>query len=150
MRRTRFGWIFMIGLLIILTACTTPTIVPVENQSQGEEQQPPADSAQESTEGELEDTAEEDATSDGVTKESEVEASVLDPAAIFSSKCAGCHSADRSGARGPSLLPERLTQEASFYANIITSGKGGMPTWADRLSAEEINALAEWILTEGE
>jgi mono/diheme cytochrome c family protein len=148
MRRTGFSWIFIIGLLIILTACTTPATVPVENQPQQEEQQPPADSEQESIEGDSDEINGEDTMAEAADEESEVEASVIDPAAIFSSNCAGCHGADRSGVRGPSLLPDRLTQEASYYANIITNGSGGMPSWEGRLSAEEINAMAEWILTE--
>ena len=36
----------------------------------------------------------------------------IDLAAIYSSNCASCHGADRSGARGPSLLPARLTKVA--------------------------------------
>ena len=146
MKKINVYWIIVIGLLILITACTprevppTPTPVPIESQPQQEEQQAPADSEQESTEGE-------DTKAEAIDEGSEAEEPAIDPAAIFSSKCAGCHSADRSGARGPSLLPERLTQEASFYANIITNGSGDMPSWEGRLSAEEINALAEWILT---
>ena len=150
MSQTRIGWIFIIGLVIILTACTTTTTVPVENQPQQEEQQAPVASEQESTEGESDETNGEDPKAEAVDEKSEVEAPVIDPAALFSSKCARCHGADRSGARGPSLLPERLTEDASFYANTITSGRGGMPSWVDSLSAEEINTLAEWILTEVE
>ena len=72
----------------------------------------------------------------------------IDPAAaIFSSNCASCHGADRSGARGPSLLPDRLTKVAPQYAETITNGSDPMPAFGGKLSAEEINALAEWILT---
>jgi cytochrome c551 len=74
----------------------------------------------------------------------------IDPASIFAQNCAGCHGADRSGNRGPSLLPDRLTKDASQYANTITNGSGGMPSFSSKLSADEINALAEWILTEPE
>ena len=75
------------------------------------------------------------------------EPAAIDPAVIFSKNCAACHSADRSGGRGPSLLPDRLTKEASQYAETITNGSGPMPAWGNRLSAEEIKALSEWILT---
>jgi len=71
---------------------------------------------------------------------------VIDPAAIFSSNCASCHGADRSGARGPSLLPDRLTKAAPRYAETITNGSGPMPAFGGKLSAEEINVLSEWIL----
>lgn len=71
----------------------------------------------------------------------------IDLAAIYSSNCASCHGADRSGARGPSLLPDRLTKVAPQYAETITNGSDPMPAFGGKLSAEEINALAEWILT---
>ncbi len=74
----------------------------------------------------------------------------IDPAAIFSSNCASCHGADRSGARGPSLLPDRLTKTAPQYAETITNGSAPMPAFGGKLSAEEINALVEWILTPAE
>jgi mono/diheme cytochrome c family protein len=74
----------------------------------------------------------------------------IDPAAIFSSNCASCHGADRSGKRGPSLLPDRLAKEAPQYAETITNGSGPMPAFKGKLSSEEINTLADWILTPAE
>ena len=93
------------------------------------------------------DTPDSDASEDEV---SEAETPTIDPAALFSSNCAGCHSADRSGGKGPSLLPGNLTKEASQYAETISNGRGGMPSWSGKLSVDEISALAEWILTEPE
>jgi len=78
---------------------------------------------------------------------SEAETQTIDPAALFSSNCSGCHGADRSGDRGPSLLPDRLTKESAQYAETITNGKGDMPSWKGKLSVDEIIALAELILT---
>ena len=78
---------------------------------------------------------------------SEAETQTIDPAALFSSKCSGCHGEDRSGDRGPSLLPDRLTKESAQYAETITNGRGDMPSWKGKLSVDEIIALAELILT---
>jgi mono/diheme cytochrome c family protein len=75
------------------------------------------------------------------------EPSPIDAAGLFTSNCSGCHGQDRSGGRGPALLPDRLTGEAGQYAKIISEGQGGMPAFSGKLSAEEINAIAEWILT---
>lgn len=71
----------------------------------------------------------------------------IDPAAIFSSNCARCHGADRSGKNGPALLPDRLTKDPSAYEATITNGSGPMPTFGNRLSADEISALVEFILS---
>jgi len=105
----------------------TNTPVPVEVEDADNEQ----DADAESSEDEV----------------SEAETQTVDPAALFSSKCSGCHGADRSGDRGPSLLPDRLSKESAQYAETITNGRGGMPSWKGKLSVDEINALAEWILT---
>ncbi len=72
----------------------------------------------------------------------------IDPEAIFAARCARCHGADRSGGRGPALLPERLTLDATVYQATITNGSGPMPSFSDLLSADEITAMAEFILSD--
>lgn len=74
----------------------------------------------------------------------------IDAAALFSSNCARCHGADRSGRNGPALLPERLTQDAATYEATITNGSGPMPSFGSRFSADEISALVEFILSSPE
>ncbi len=106
-----------------------PTNTPVSVEIKDADNEPDADV--ESTEDEM----------------AEAETLAIDPAALFISNCARCHSPDRSGDKGPSLLPDRLTKESVQYAETITNGSGGMPSWKAKLSADEINALAEWILT---
>jgi cytochrome c551 len=76
------------------------------------------------------------------------EAEEIDAAALYSANCAGCHGEDRSGRSGPALLPSRLTRDPDDYAELITNGGGGMPAFGSRLSADEIDALVEFILTE--
>lgn len=131
------------GILISLTACTggavepTPTNAPVV---ESEDQDTPETEEQTTDADTHENTSDDDAAG-------EAETPSIDAATIFSSNCARCHGADRSGANAPPLLPGTLTKDASAYIETITNGSGSMPAWSNRLSAEEINALAEWILT---
>ncbi len=92
-----------------------------------------------------EETQEENATE---LEEESPTAPEIDPEAIFAARCARCHGADRSGGRGPALLPERLTQDATVYQATITNGSGPMPSFSDILSADEISAMAEFILSD--
>jgi mono/diheme cytochrome c family protein len=71
----------------------------------------------------------------------------INAADIFAQRCSGCHGADREGGGGPALLPGVLTKDPSAYINTITNGSGSMPAWGSRLSAAEINALVEFILS---
>lgn len=67
--------------------------------------------------------------------------------AFFLDSCAGCHGTDRRGATGPALLPERLTQDASYYAGVITNGKPGtvMPPFGAFVTPEEVETLISYI-----
>lgn len=133
MNRNRLGWILAIGAIFLFTACTGANVPPPNDA-----EVPPV--VQEDDQGKAED-------SDSAVEDSEPEPAAIDSAVIFSSNCVSCHGADRSGKRGPSLLPDRLTKEAPQYAETITNGSDPMPAFGGKLSAEEINALAEWILT---
>ncbi len=66
--------------------------------------------------------------------------------------CSGCHGADRRGATGPALLAERMSQENSYYFNIIKNGKPGtvMPPWGGSLSDSEINQLVAFLRSDSE
>ena len=71
-----------------------------------------------------------------------------DPAADYQQHCASCHGPDRFGAMGPALLPESLERLKQADAlRVITTGRPAtqMQGFADRLSAEAIEALAQWI-----
>lgn len=130
MNKGLFRWIMVLGFIFIISACTgtegppTTTPMPVESEIQIEDQV--------------------------ADKEADQEAAAVNPEALFSNNCARCHAADRSGNNGPSLLPGRLTKEASHYAETISNGSGGMPSFSSKLSVEEIKTLAEFILTEAE
>ena len=75
----------------------------------------------------------------------------LDGAAIYDDSCAGCHGDDGGGGFGPQLaggaavaaFPDPADQIA-----VVTEGRGGrMPSFGDRLTAEEIAAVVEYTRT---
>lgn len=120
-------WVLGFGLIFILAACagTDEPTAPADS---------PVPTAVKTTEA-------------STSEESGPESASIDVAKLFQDNCSRCHGDKRQGKNGPSLLPERLTKDASVYEKTITNGSGLMPAWGNRLSAEEINALAEWILT---
>ena len=70
---------------------------------------------------------------------------------LYQMNCAGCHAADRSGTgdRGPSLLQIAERRSVDEIRAIIAQGAGFMPPFA-HLREEERNALAQYLLTEGD
>lgn len=72
-----------------------------------------------------------------------------DGKAIFASQgCGSCHAladANATGDVGPSLDETLPSQE--LVVDRVTNGLGGMPAFADKLSAEQIDAVAEYVAT---
>jgi mono/diheme cytochrome c family protein len=67
---------------------------------------------------------------------------------LYQQHCASCHAPDRLGAMGPALLPESLARLRKADAvETVTKGRAAtqMQGFADRLSAEEIGRIVEWI-----
>jgi cytochrome c oxidase subunit 1 len=81
------------------------------------------------------------------TTEGDESGTGADGAAIFvSAGCGGCHvlaPAGSSGTVGPSLDETTLSQEE--IAALVAGGKGAMPSFADRLSQDEIDAVAAYV-----
>lgn len=137
--------ILLAGVLVLaLAACAgageVSTTVPGDEISQGT----PEDTDTATAEGHDDDT-DADASSDSDTDEGTSSINAVD---IFSQRCSGCHGEDRGGSRGPALLPDVLTKDPATYVNTITNGSGPMPAWGNQLSADEINAMVEYILSE--
>jgi mono/diheme cytochrome c family protein len=67
---------------------------------------------------------------------------------IFASAgCGTCHTlaaADASGAVGPSLDESTLTEQQ--VAEVVSAGRGGMPSFAGQLSEEEIGEVAAYVV----
>lgn len=82
------------------------------------------------------------------TDEGAVEAAVIDGAAVFANRCASCHGRAGGGGLGPQLSKGRVVARFPDIADqvaVITNGRGGMPGFGTRLSAEEIEAVAEYV-----
>jgi len=136
------------ALVLLLAACSgaqpaaTATAVPPT----AEESEPAAETEAEPT------AAADDSSQEGEseTEEEEGESSeaAIDAAAIFGARCARCHGADRVSGGAPDLVPDQLTKDREAYLAIITNGSGPMPAFGGNLSAAEIEALVDFILSE--
>jgi cytochrome c6 len=68
----------------------------------------------------------------------------LDGSSLFSQNCARCHGANGSGGRAPDLAHDDLTKNEVL--DKATNGAGRMPSFATKLSAKEIDAVAEFVV----
>ena len=67
---------------------------------------------------------------------------------VFEKNCAKCHGKTAEGRfmAGPSLVAEKvIATSADDLRNIITNGKGRMPKYTGKLTAEEIDTLVQQI-----
>lgn len=66
---------------------------------------------------------------------------------IFEKKCAKCHGKDGTKRLfGAKKLQESILTSAETL-EIITNGKGKMPSWKENLTTEQINEVATYIAT---
>lgn len=66
----------------------------------------------------------------------------------YQTHCAACHGPTRTGAMGPALLPENLARLRKKQAvDVIRNGRAAtqMPAFGDKLSSEDIQALADYV-----
>jgi mono/diheme cytochrome c family protein len=82
--------------------------------------------------------------------------SLADSAAdTYKAKCAACHGADGKGDTSTGKMmkiqdlssPEVQSQSDADLAKIITNGKGKMPKYEGKLTADQINDLVKYIRT---
>jgi mono/diheme cytochrome c family protein len=67
-------------------------------------------------------------------------------ASLFAQNCASCHTlaaAHAKGTVGPNL--DQLKPSKALVVHQVTNGGGGMPAFGGRLSAKQINAIAEYV-----
>ena len=70
----------------------------------------------------------------------------LDGKTLFSGNCGSCHTlsaAGTSGSVGPNL--DDVGLDAAAIAGIVRDGRGGMPSFGDKLSPDEISAIAQFV-----
>ena len=81
----------------------------------------------------------------------QAELHAAEPKSLFQVHCASCHGAERLGGMGPALLPDNLGRLKKPEAiEVIGQGRAAtqMPAFADKLKADEIAALADYIYAE--
>lgn len=74
----------------------------------------------------------------------------VDAPALFASKCAACHGKDGTGSpvgkkMGAKNLAGEKKESEKEIAEDIANGKGKMPAFKGKLSADEIAALAKYV-----
>ena len=74
----------------------------------------------------------------------------IDAAALYASKCAACHGANRQGTTGvaPALNASTIGDDSdSEVAGVINNGKTGtsMPAFKSQLTSDQVNALVKFI-----
>jgi mono/diheme cytochrome c family protein len=74
----------------------------------------------------------------------------VDGSAVFSQNCAVCHGGDAGGGSGPPLKDGIVVAnfpDVEDQIGVVTNGRGPMPAFGDRLSADEIRAVVEYTRT---
>ncbi len=81
------------------------------------------------------------------TEPTETEPEAPDGATVFTDAgCGSCHTLSAAGATGtvgPNL--DELAPTTEQVAAIVTDGRGAMPSFADQLDPEEIQAVATYV-----
>ena len=71
--------------------------------------------------------------------------STAEVAALFTDYCGGCHGADGAGGSGPDIRGE---DDLAAVRSQIESGGGQMPGFSSQLQPAQIEALAQYVVTE--
>ena len=74
---------------------------------------------------------------------------MIDGAASYSTNCAFCHGADGAGTgRGPSItgIGQFFVADASPLVGLVTNGGENMPEFGSKLSADEIDAVVQYVV----
>ncbi|MWV47621.1 c-type cytochrome [Paenibacillus sp. HJL G12] len=66
-------------------------------------------------------------------------------ATIKAQSCISCHGDQLQGGVGPNLQKIGSQLSAEEIYTIVTKGKGGMPSFKDKLKSEEIANVAQWL-----
>lgn len=66
---------------------------------------------------------------------------------VWGDQCSRCHGSDGGGRSGPRLNGGRVVErfpEIADHVQIIVEGRGGMPSFEERLSADQIDAVVAY------
>lgn len=68
-------------------------------------------------------------------------------AELFSENCQSCHGAEGAGGHvGPDLQKSSVAENLAQVEEQVRNGGGGMPPFADVLSDEEIDTVAQYVV----
>ncbi len=67
----------------------------------------------------------------------------IDGALVYSANCARCHGSDGPNGKAPNLSQVKLSK--AEIIDIVTKGHGHMPAFEDKLTKDEIEAVADWV-----
>ena len=73
---------------------------------------------------------------------------LLEGRSIWIGQCASCHGADGGGGRGSKLNEGRVLERYPDIADLeqlILDGRGGMPGYEGRLTAEQVTAVSRYL-----
>jgi quinohemoprotein ethanol dehydrogenase len=74
-------------------------------------------------------------------------AAVVDGADVFRQACVACHGEDGRGGHGGGAPLDQVT-DAALVAGLVRDGRGNMPPLGGALTAEQIEAVADYVVTE--
>lgn len=80
--------------------------------------------------------------------QTETPASGLTDNPVYKKDCAGCHGKTAEGRHfgGPSLISDKVAGAAPDHLrDLITNGKGRMPSYAGKLTSDKIDLLVQQI-----
>lgn len=73
--------------------------------------------------------------------------STVDTQSIYKQNCMSCHGNNMEGGVGPNLQKVGSKYNKDQIVTLLTNGKGGMPSFKNKLSNDEIVSLADWLST---
>lgn len=85
----------------------------------------------------------------------EINRNITNPSKLFELNCAGCHVNGGNIIRRSKNLKLKTLQRNGYdtvesISDIITHGKNNMSAYGDRLSSQQIDDLAEYVLNKAE
>lgn len=140
-------WGLLVGAAVTLAACGGDN--ESDDEAAAAEPDPAPAAEPDLAEAEppaLPEPQDENGAASGVPAPADEDVASADGQVIYASAgCAGCHGSEGGGASGPALADNANLEDATFVVTQILEGGDVMPPFADRLSDEDVAAVANYI-----